>query len=355
MSTTGPFVRTTSTPFPDQPTFRRFYRTQTWYRQGKPRVLPLAFLMRQGRAFKGDAPNNWEYLFCSSRSETESAFAEANNKCYSRFISKMHDRASVGVAIMERRQTLNMIVDAAGKLIKAIRLVRRGHMSEALQTLGLNARSGLRFASKDFADRWLEIHYGWVPLLNDIYDVIGVLQSEYPVGRIKARANARLPLYNLGPVRGSSTAGWGRYYDERTYHLTVKCERRAIVAISNPNLYRANQLGVLNPASIIWETIPFSFLIDWFANVGDFLNSWSDLAGITLYAASTTTLSECSGEMVRVYIDQPKHTAVMQGGHACHMTRAIGIGVPILSWNMSTFSTTRAGNAIALTVQRLVR
>jgi hypothetical protein len=38
-------------------------------------------------------------------------------------------------------------------------------------------------------------------------------------------------------------------------------------------LLLADQLGLVNPASFIWEAIPFSFLVDWFANVGEFLSN----------------------------------------------------------------------------------
>jgi hypothetical protein len=54
------------------------------------------------------------------------------------------------------------------------------------------------------------------------------------------------------------------------------------VGIENLDLALASQLGVVNPASIAWELIPFSFIVDWFLNVGDFLNQFSDFLGLRI-------------------------------------------------------------------------
>lgn len=62
----------------------------------------------------------------------------------------------------------------------------------------------------------------------------------------------------------------------------------SFVQISNPNLYRANQLGIVNPLSVAWELTPWSFLVDWFVNVGDCIGAMSDLFGVQLVDPYTT-------------------------------------------------------------------
>ena len=54
------------------------------------------------------------------------------------------------------------------------------------------------------------------------------------------------------------------------------------MVISSPNSLKANQLGLVNPASVAWELIPFSFLVDWFLPVGKFLESYTDTVGMQL-------------------------------------------------------------------------
>jgi hypothetical protein len=67
-----------------------------------------------------------------------------------------------------------------------------------------------------------------------------------------------------------------------------RCELGAEIFVSNPNLYLANKLGFVNPGVIAWELVPFSFVIDWFVPVGNFLSQWTDFVGLTLQKAYTT-------------------------------------------------------------------
>lgn len=41
----------------------------------------------------------------------------------------------------------------------------------------------------------------------------------------------------------------------------------------NPGLRQLNGLGLLNPALLWWELLPYSFVVDWFLPVGDVLTS----------------------------------------------------------------------------------
>jgi hypothetical protein len=56
----------------------------------------------------------------------------------------------------------------------------------------------------------------------------------------------------------------------------------ATVQVTNPNMFLANQLGFLNPALVAWELVPFSFVVDWFVNVGAVISSMTDFMGCTL-------------------------------------------------------------------------
>lgn len=62
------------------------------------------------------------------------------------------------------------------------------------------------------------------------------------------------------------------------------------MSVSDPNLYLANQLGFVNPLTVIWETIPFSFLLDWVSNVSQFLAQYSEFYGLSLTQQTTTHL-----------------------------------------------------------------
>jgi len=66
----------------------------------------------------------------------------------------------------------------------------------------------------------------------------------------------------------------------------------ADIVIEDPNVFRLNQLGFVNPAVIAWELVPFSFVVDWFSNVGMVLSSYTDFVGMSLQNACTTSYAE---------------------------------------------------------------
>jgi hypothetical protein len=56
---------------------------------------------------------------------------------------------------------------------------------------------------------------------------------------------------------------------------------RVIAQITNPNLFLANQLGLIDIA-LPWKLLPFSFVVDWFINVEQVLSSVTDWYGVSL-------------------------------------------------------------------------
>jgi hypothetical protein len=62
------------------------------------------------------------------------------------------------------------------------------------------------------------------------------------------------------------------------------------------------QTGFTNPANVIWELVPFSFVVDWFIRIGDYLNACTKLDNLTVTSVSRTvsiTESEfCTAEVV---------------------------------------------------------
>jgi hypothetical protein len=55
----------------------------------------------------------------------------------------------------------------------------------------------------------------------------------------------------------------------------------------------ANRLGLTDPVSLLWEVIPYSFVIDWFVNVGDFLHATGTISGLKRIGINVTTDYRC--------------------------------------------------------------
>lgn len=88
-----------------------------------------------------------------------------------------------------------------------------------------------------------------------------------------------------------------QYHDEQTGLYGVGIT--GLVTVNNPNLLLLNKLGLLNPASIAWELVPYSFVLDWFANINTVLSQFTDFAGLNTDLVSYTT--RCEGTRKQYY------------------------------------------------------
>lgn len=192
---------------------------------------------------------------------------------YDKFWNKVHARANVGISAFEGKKSFAMVAARSLQLVRALKAVDAGRVKDAWRHLSVDlsasnrARPNIR---RELSTNWLEYTFGWVPLIQDIYSACQVLQQDFDVFR--GAASSTMPYYYNFDDGGSrfSVAYSCKYY------------YRAKVRVTNPNLLLANQLGVLNPAHIAWDAVPFSFVVDWFVPVGKFVQSWTNGVGLEL-------------------------------------------------------------------------
>jgi hypothetical protein len=184
--------------------------------------------------------------------------------------------ASMGVNLAERRQAMDMMSRRILQLYQVAKAIRRGHLDTAWEFLGLPTSDprvkGWRRKSRSFGSTWLEYHFGWEPLVKDVYTACEILSREFS-NKPTAVASLSSDSWSVP----ADTNGVSKSYDRRTV-----TRMSALVRVSNPNLALASQMGVTNPAVLAWEVVPFSFVVDWFVNVGDFLQSFTDFAGFSI-------------------------------------------------------------------------
>lgn len=195
-------------------------------------------------------------------------------------------------------QTADMLGEAAIALASSLRSAVRFMRGKPKDVVALlKSFSGSKKARKRLRSRigaaatneWLKYQYGWKPLMSDIWALHLSLkkQAEAPTNKsFYARVNVSQSETASTPApwtAGAMMAAVG------TIKAGAIC--RIDVDITMPTIHYLNSLGLLNPLSLGWELIPFSFVIDWFLPIGQALSALTADLGLRFKSGSVTRYS----------------------------------------------------------------
>jgi hypothetical protein len=140
-------------------------------------------------------------------------------------------------------------------------------------------------------------------------------------------------------------------YQVIRYRHSVRLQ--ATLLLTNPNLGLASRMGLVNPLSIAWEVVPFSFVVDWFLPVGNFLENLTSLAGTVQLEAQAAYRKTASGSDRVAFPDIPGlDIGKNRKDLAYSFQRAVGeLPMPKLAFKiLEGPSVVRAATAISLLI-----
>lgn len=138
----------------------------------------------------------------------------------------------------------------------------------------------------EFSNHWLEWRYGWGPMVMDIVSTLSALS--------KARDNRRFMVRGSAKSEASSSTNASSTIPNGTtdYRTDVSHSRlaRAWVLYEVESQLSAvlNDFGVLDFPSTAWELIPFSFVVDWFIPVGDWIQAVTPKFGVNILTSGVS-------------------------------------------------------------------
>lgn len=216
-------------------------------------------------------PNGSSNVRASCINEARTNFSKALERALTQFAG--------GTFLGELKETLHMIRRPG----QALRRRVGDYLDEVLKKGPSKKRLPRNRRQAWLSNTWLEHSFGWVPLLNDLDDARKYLDR---------RANSLIREV----VRISGRSGPSRELVSETNHsagsafllLTgrVRTIDEFIVVLSGAvrsdayggGLINASAMG-LHPRSFIptlWEVLPWSFVADYFSNIGDVISGWSN-------------------------------------------------------------------------------
>ncbi|DAD50110.1 TPA_asm: maturation protein [ssRNA phage Gerhypos.3_19] len=277
----------------------------------------------------------------------------AKSESVTKALNKLTEKyVGIGNDLGEARQTCDSFAHLAlraGGFLNAVKHLRFRLALENL--LGYSGKRGTKSLPKTIADLWLEYSYGWKPLAADLYEAQQLAHKalEKPVP-IKATAT------------GHSENQIAFVFDNRLdVKGAVRSSHRTVLHahVSNPWLANLSQAGLINPVSIAWELVPFSFVVDWFVPIGATLQAIT--AGVGLESDGGYTSSQTHDALEIKYVTNPGHTGngfwydeagdYRDIGFSFHRQCYTSFPAPQLYADVTPYSTTRALNALALIKQ----
>ncbi len=188
---------------------------------------------------------------------------ENRDAAYNLALVKLNDQVrgdlDLSVALAEAGTTARMI-KATGKLLNHARKLKP---------------PGGFGSTKDVANGYLQFKYGWNPLVSDVFkaadESLRIVFNELR----KFKAEVRIPrdgtyqvvypsVFNAVNVPVSRNAGKGKTYAGCTIGLALAIP---------PSSFQLDRWTSMNPVSLAWELIPYSFVVDWFVDIGSTLRN----------------------------------------------------------------------------------
>jgi hypothetical protein len=301
--------------------------------------------------------------FCSPSVQTSSGLPSvvaADNMAKTRFVSEVRAARTAlqgGTFMGELKETLSMIRNPAkawrggiNKYLFAASKRRKGPPSHRLKTL-----SGL----------WLEHSFGWKPLINDLDNAAKALarlsREPPPFAMVVASGYERTQVINSVVNTQFGTLGYG--VRNLTYRDAI-VKYYGITDIDIPgNSQLLSQIGLRIDEFVptLWELMPYSFLVDYFTNVGDVLSAWSfNLEGMRFITRAQVQLiqqdkdstapwiNNSSSPYVKIWRTQPCKS---ESSYRSVTRSPAGSLVPSLEFTLPGFGT-KWLNLAALAAQR---
>lgn len=254
---------------------------------------------------------------------------------------------NLAVNVAQGKQLVDMLHLNIGKIGGALVDLRRGDFASAARRLGVK-KSSSRLRPDDISGRWLELQYGWLPAIGDSYEAAKAYENLTAGHRsMTVRvSHSTVSLYNQ-TASPSSYTGWGRCRSKRT-----------IIAELTEDISAARKLGLVDPLTVAWEIVPYSFVIDWFLPVGSYLENLNVIPKLNgRFLTSHTVDYSNKAAVIQPVAFPPNWNGASQASCTRAINRTVNTALAVPSPNFvslpDAMSPKRIFNAVALIHQLL--
>lgn len=304
-------------------------------------------------------------------------------------------KLDLGVLVAEASETIMYFAQYAIAGAKLLHSVRTGKWDDALVQLGvskrkfkrINVRAKKRFPTKhgkgfiytgetkkvfgegigargatayatallnQAASRHLELQFAIKPLvytLNDIHSLAGQSLEELQAARIAVKGRHK------EKISGASIDGIF------TSKLTIRTATKLVAKLTDHRNAVQMAFGLDTYIVPVWEIVPYSWLLDYIVDIGDFLKAATATKGFSFEYGyqSTRVLGTIHGEAVDNRITDPASagqvnaTYILEREYDCYVRRTIDkFPLPTINFKLDDISYPHLKNVAALAIVKLL-
>lgn len=240
----------------------------------------------------------------------------------------------------------NMALDYFKRVNRCWKDLKRGNYRKAFKSF-----SGSRKLSKGMANNWLSFQYGVLPTIRAVQEGFEATNNQ--------RAQTIRLVETVSGIRRASPTNTERtnFYGASETSVSIRGFR---YFVTKDDIRR---LLVTNQVEVAWDATPYSFLLDWFVPIGDYLKQFG-------YSTNLRASSGCNSKLERTFTyfagsAKDRQNRLVESisevrTEYVRFTREVGstiIARPSFSETLASsrlgLSTNRCVNAFALLVQRI--
>jgi hypothetical protein len=277
------------------------------------------------------------------------------NKALVKALNRLKDQEfHLGNFLAEGQQVVDLVGGTAKSIAQSVLHFRRRNPKQVWDLIKSYERGNLpRHLWRCIPNSWLQLQYGWIPLMSDVEGAANHLArlsiEQKPLvftrGSAKIEEEQDCPIASIYSVN-SAVATWV---------VTRKAMVNLVYGLETPALVQLSQLGLINPAEIVWEITRYSFVVDWFVPIGGWLSSLTGDVGYNFVTGglSRKTLARFkSSHVTRTSSDAKNVEAPEFTGTIDNFARGCYTSSPVPGlYVKSPISLKHAANGIALLVQ----
>lgn len=269
-------------------------------------------------------------------------------------------------------------VDAAlmvAELAETLQLLRHpmANLTTLLEKLKISKKwvAGRNSLFVDFVgDSWLTFQYGVLPLMSDIQSIMATAENGLKANleRLFCVKGGKSTSSSSTSVVNDALLAYFKYQVKRrtedTHKATACVYAQQILA--NEFLYGLGSFGFdpRQAPGLAWELVPYSFVVDWFFNVGNWIKAISPLSNykyvgncVSVKTESLTTVEAVApAYVVNIYGKIQSTNSGTYTWEVNQLQRSVGLSMPALpAYSMDLSEITKILSSLALIWQKVPR